>query len=112
MHNLQRMMLGLGMLVVAFGLFALPVTAAAPQITAVTISGTPNTQAHGAAVFDPVQVRVTADHFTDDNLLTPAGLGWNRDSRWCRFKGRRSAASTAKASGCAIIRSSRSRLMR
>ncbi|WP_329886321.1 hypothetical protein [Pseudoramibacter faecis] len=112
MHDWRRMMLGLGMLVVAFGLFALPVTAAAPQITAVTISGTPNTQAHGAAVFDPVQVRITADHFTDDNLLTPAGLGWNRDSRVVPLSGRQSAASTAKASGRAIIRSSQSRLMR
>lgn len=62
------------------GLFVLPV-AAAPQVTAVTISGAPNPHARGAAVFDPVQVRVTADRFTEDNLLTPAGLGWNRDSR-------------------------------
>ncbi len=80
MRRLKQWLLALGITVVTCGLFTLPV-AAASQVTAVTISGAPNTHARGAAVFDPVQVRVTADRFTENNLLTPAGLGWNRDSR-------------------------------
>lgn len=51
------------------------------------MEGEPDVNTTGIEVFDPVQVTVKTDHFTNDNLLTKDGLGWTEDTEVIPIRG-------------------------
>lgn len=52
-----------------------------PKVTDVEIEGEPNNFGTGVEVFDLVKVVVNTENFTNDNLLTPEGLGWTDETQ-------------------------------
>ncbi|WP_054652687.1 hypothetical protein [Limosilactobacillus equigenerosi] len=61
--------------------------ASKPVVVSTNVDGEPDVQTTGVAVFDPVKITVNTDHFTNDNLLTPDGLGWTEDTEVQIIKG-------------------------
>lgn len=59
----------------------------APKVVDTKVEGEPNADTAGVSVFDPVKITVNTDHFTNDNLLTPDGLGWTEDTAVVPIKG-------------------------
>ncbi|EEW54480.1 hypothetical protein [Limosilactobacillus antri] len=58
-----------------------------PKVVSTKVDGEPDVNTTGIEVFDPVQVTVKTDHFTNDNLLTKDGLGWTEDTEIIPIKG-------------------------
>ena len=58
-----------------------------PKVVSTKVDGEPDVNTTGIEVFDPVQVTVKTDHFTNDNLLTKDGLGWTEDTEVIPIRG-------------------------